>query len=326
MAETPADTQAKMQGKTGANTTDACEDSGSTAGRSMKPCPLNLSPTELTAYTPEWDGPRLPDGRPKVPDALLERMRHVTITQAWVVMRGQGYHWQYEGEWVCSDPGGVLVGQALTAMYMPRRPDLRQYMDRLGENAGCGSDQIHWPIDALSSGDVYVADVFGKIEQGAIMGDNLAAAVQANSGNGVVHDAAVRDWDGIRALPNFTCFARGAHPSFASPTIMLAGMNCPVRIGQATVMPGDVVLGRGDGVIFIPPHLVERVVDTSELLRLRDRFGKQRLRERRYTPGEIDCEWTGPMERDFLQWVEDQGDQLPVTKERMEELLAERTW
>ena len=288
--------------------------------------PLNMSPEELIEYTPEWQGERFADGRPKVPDDILERMQNVSITQAWGVLRGPGYNWQYEDGWVCTHPGQVLVGRALTAAYLPRRPVMRRVMEAKGERAGCIGDQISWPIDMLVSGDVYVADVFGKIDQGAVIGDNLATAIYANSGNGVVHDAAVRDIDGIQALPNFTSFVRGFHPTFASPTIMLAGVNCPVRIGGATVMPGDVVLGRDDGVVFIPPHLAEQVVKTSELIALRDRFGKQRLAEGQYTPGQIDTRWSDLIEEDFSRWLESHIDELPVPRAAIQELLKERTW
>ena len=288
--------------------------------------PLNMSSEELIEYTPEWPGERFADGRPKVPDYILERMHNVNITQAWGVLRGPGYNWQYEDGWVCTHPGQVLVGRALTAAYLPRRPVMRRVMEAKGERAGCIGDQISWPIDMLVPGDVYVADVFGKIDQGAVIGDNLATAIYANSGNGVVHDAAVRDIDGIQALPNFTSFVRGFHPTFASPTIMLAGVNCPVRIGGATVMPGDVVLGRDDGVVFIPPHLAEQVVKTSELIALRDRFGKQRLAEGKYTPGQIDTRWSDPIEEDFSRWLESHIDELPVPRAAIQELLKERTW
>lgn len=288
--------------------------------------PLNLSPEEIVEYTPEWLGERFADGRPKVADDILARMRLVTITEAWGILRGDGFHHQYAGGFLCTHPGQVLVGRALTAMYMPRRPDMRALMEQKGARLGCIGDQISWPIDLLVPGDVYVADVFGKIEQGAVIGDNLATSILAKSGNGVVHDAAIRDIDGVEELPGFVSFFRGLHPTYASPTIMLAGVNCPTRIGQVTVMPGDVVLGRKDGVVFVPPHLAEKVVKTSELIRLRDQFGKQRLREGVYTSGEIDRRWEDPIEADFSRWLESHIDDLPVPKEAIQELLKERTW
>lgn len=288
--------------------------------------PLNLSRDELIEYTREWEGERFPDGRPKAPDNILDRMKMVTITQAWGVLQGDGFKWQYEGNWVCTHPDQILVGRALTAVYMPRRPDMRKLMEEKGERLGCIGDQISWPIDMLVERDVYVADVYGKIEEGAIIGDNLSTAILANSGNGVVHDAAVRDIEGIKELPNFTSFVRGWHPSYASPTIMLLGVNTPIRIGHATVMPGDVVLGKDNGVIFIPPHLAEKVVKTSELISLRDTFGKGRLKEGKYTPGQIDAGWNDEIEADFSRWLEDHIDKLPVPKEAIQTLLKERTW
>jgi len=288
--------------------------------------PLNLSREELIEYTPQWLGERTEDGRPRVPDAIIERMRSVTITQAWGVLRNEGYHWQYEGDWQCTHPGQVLAGRALTAVYMPRRPDMRALMEEKGARLGCIGDQISWPIDMLVKGDVYVADVYGKVEQGPIIGDNLSTAIHARSGNGVVHDAAVRDLDGIQAIPGFVSFVRGWHPTYASPTIMLLGVNTPIRIGHATVMPGDVVLGRSDGVIFVPPHLAEKVVKTSEIIRLRDEFGKGRLAEGRYTPGQIDAQWPEEIEKDFSGWLEEHMDELPVPKEAIQEYLQERTW
>jgi regulator of RNase E activity RraA len=253
-------------------------------------------------------------------------MRDVTVTEAWGELRKHGYEWQYEGDFVLIHPGECLVGRALTAMYMPRRPAMRTLMEEKGERCGCIGDQISWPIDMLVQGDVYVADVFGKILQGPVMGDNLATSIYSKSGNGVVHHAAIRDLDGVRAIEGFHGFFRGYHPSYAAPTIMLVGVNCPTRIGQATVMPGDVVLGKDDGVIFIPAFLAETVVKASELVRLRDIFGKERLSQGKYTPGEIDRpEWTDNIEADFTQWLVTHPGGLPVRDEVVREIIAERS-
>ena len=130
----------------------------------------------------------------------------------------------------------------------------------------------------------------------------------------------------VRELDDFACFVRGWHPSFASPTIMLSGMNCPVRIGAATCLPGDVVLGKREGVIFIPPHLAEKVVTTAEVINLRDIFGKERLSTGTYTPGQIDTRWIDEIEADFSRWLEDHIDELPVPKEAINDILKERTW
>lgn len=292
----------------------------------MKYAPLNLTPEELIAFTPEWTGERFANGRPRVSDDLLKRMRGVTLTQAWGVLRGEGYNWQFEGNWMVTQPGKVLVGRAVTASYMPRREDLRKLIFDQAHAAGCVGDQVSWPIDTLVPGDVYVADVFGKVADGPIMGDNLSTSIYAKSGNGVVHDCAVRDIEGIREMEDFVCFSRGFHPSVATPTVQLMGINTPIRIGGVTVMPGDVVLGNQDGLVFIPPQWAEKVVTTSEIIRLRDMFGKQRLREGKYTPGEIDRKWDQPIEDDFAGWLGDHIDELPVPKETIQDYLTKRTW
>ena len=291
-----------------------------------KCCPLDLSPDEIVAFTPEWDGERFPDGRPRVADELLARMKAVTVTQAWSVLHGAGFTHQYEGGWVCTHPGQVLVGRAFTVQYMPRRPDAHGVVAVNAERLGRVGEHNSWSIDMLGANDVYVADVFGKIDSGSLVGDNLATSIYTKTGVGIVHDGAVRDLDGVQELSGFTSFVRGFHPTHGVFETMLMGVNGPIRIGAATVMPGDVVLGRQDGVVFIPPHLADQVVKTSEVVQLRDIFGKACLRDGKYTPGQIDTRWTDAIEQDFSVWLEDHIEELPVPREAIQELLKTRTW
>lgn len=286
---------------------------------------LTMEREEMIAMTPDWEGDRYPDGRPKVPDDILKRMKQISLEQAWSVLRGAGYTHQYEKGWQNIYPGEVLVGRVLTAQYMPLRPEIRRLLEEKGAEDGRIGDMVSWPIDMLENGDVYVADSYGKVEDGPIIGDNLATSIAAKSGNGVVFNGTVRDLDGLMEIPGFTSFIRGSHPSYQQQ-MMLTGINIPIRIGPVTVMPGDVVLGKLDGVIFIPPHLAEKVVKTGELILLRDRFGHQWLREGKYTPGQIDARWNDEIERDFSQWMEANMDDLPVPKEEIQELLKTRTW
>lgn len=285
-----------------------------------------FSKEALIEYTPEWKGERFPDGRPMVPDNIIERMKKVSLEEAWSVLGGEGFKWQYEGGWQLTHPGQILVGRAVTAVYMPRRPDMRKIMDEKGKNEGRIGDQISWPIDVLVKGDVYVADVFGLVQDGPIIGDNLAMSIFTRSGNGVVFDGSIRDLEGLEEMPTFPCFVRGWHPGYSAPTIMLMGINAPIRIGRVTVMPGDVVLAKREGIVFIPPHLAEKVVKTSEIVRLRDAFGHLRLSEKKYTPGQIDAKWTDEIEKDFSQWLKNHINELPVPKESIQEFLKERTW
>lgn len=292
----------------------------------------SVAPTreEMIRLTPEWKGERFPDGRPKVPDDILERMKLVTHEEAWSVMRGANFKFQYEEDWLCINPDSVLVGRALTAMFMPGRPDVHQVMDSIGRGEGRIKGQNAWPVDQLVQGDVYVGDQFGLHEDGPTIGDNLGNAIYANSGNGIVYNGTVRDIEGLKEIPGFTSFVKGYHPSHHNPqgelNTTLIGINVPVRIGKVMVMPGDVVLGKEGAVTFIPPQLAEKVVTTSEIIRLRDMFGHQRLREKKYTAGQIDSRWSDEIEKDFSQWLNAHIDELPVPKEQIQEYLKTRTW
>jgi len=260
-----------------------------------------MSKASLIALTPKWEGERFPDGRPRVSDELLQRLKSITLEQVWSVLKGEGYHHQLEQGWETIHTGQVLVGRVLSAQYMPLRPEIRKELEKQGEKAGRIGDMVSWPIDQLQKGDVYVADSYGKHNDGPIIGDNLATSIITKSGNGVVFNGTVRDVEGLRTIPEFTSFFRGSHPSYQQE-MMLTGINVPIRIGPVTVVPGDVVLGKQDGVMFIPPHLVEKVVKAGELVQLKDQFGHQRLKEGKYTPGQIDGKWTAEIDADFAEW------------------------
>lgn len=284
-----------------------------------------MSRDEIIGYTSLWEGERFPDGRPKVSDDILERMKRVSIEGAWSVLRGEGYVNQFEGGWMMIHDDRPIVGRVLTAQYMPARPDAEAYIQRKGQEAGHTGSSNSWPINMLTSGDVYVASAFGKVENGTLIGNNLASAIYAKSGNGVIFDAGVRDLEELEKMEGFNAFVRGWDPTFLTET-MLTGINVPIRIGRATVLPGDVVLAKREGVIFIPAHLAERVVITSEIIALRDAFGIQRLQEGKYTPGQIDNRWTEDIERDFSQWLDAHASELPVPKEEFQKYLEIRTW
>ncbi|MGD8897959.1 MAG: RraA family protein [Acidobacteriota bacterium] len=288
---------------------------------------ITPSREEVIALTSGWEGERFEDGRPKVPDAILERMKNVNLEEAWAVLRGKRFVWQYEGRWkrVHLDETATMVGRALTATFVPSRPDLNQALTKKGHADGHIGGRNSWPIDMLQPGDVYVANVFGSYEGGPPIGGNLSTAIFKNSGNGVVFDGSVRDIAQMETITGFKAWVRDWHPSYNYDN-MLVAINRPTRIGRATVLPGDVVLAKRGGVIFIPPQLAEEVCKTGELVQLRDMFGFQRIKEGTYTPGQVDGRWSDDMEKDFSQWLNDHMDALPVPKEQIQELLKERTW
>lgn len=295
----------------------------------LKSQQVQISKEQLIALTPAWKGERFADGRPKVPDNILKRMKQVSVEEAWAVMKNAGYAYQVAESWMLINPDSVLVGRAVTATFMPARPDVWGAIDTAGKKMG-KRGQNTWAVDLLVKGDVYVADQFGAHRNGPTIGDNVGNAIYAKTGNGIVYDGALRDVEGLKEIGGFTSYYTSYDPSYHNPpgdlNTMIVGINQPTRIRTVTVMPGDIVLGKMGVVTFIPPHLAEKVVKTSEIVRLRDMFGHQRLREGTYTAGQIDTRWTDEIEKDFSKWLNDHINELPVPKEQVQEYLKERTW
>jgi regulator of RNase E activity RraA len=288
---------------------------------------VGSSPEYIKALTAEWKGERFPDGRPKVSDAILKRLRNISIEEAWGVLRNKGYLNQYEGEWQVIWPDSAMTGRVVTAQYMPLRPDLQNQVKEQGKTEGRAQKggTNSWPIDMLQSGDVYVADGYGKIADGTLIGDNLGNSIYAKSQRGVIFYGSVRDQEGLEEIKGFNAWIKGQDPSFIFQ-MMLTSINAPIRVGRATVLPGDIVLAKKYGTIFIPAHLVEDLVLTSEVTALRDQFGHQRLREKKYLAGEIDSEWTEPIKKDFLNWLNNYPGKLPMTKKELDDYLKERNY
>lgn len=290
---------------------------------------VTISKEELIALTPAWTGERFPDGRPKVPDNILKRMKHVSVEEAWATLKNNGYAFQIAEGWKQINPDSVLVGRAFTTIFMPGRPDIWKAIDSVGKKKGW-KGQNSWPIDMLSNGDVYVVNQFGAKLDGPTIGDLVGNAIYARTGRGIVYDGAIRDVEGLQEIGGFTSYYTHYDPSYHNPgrhpNTMIMGINKPTLIRQVTVMPGDVVLGRMGVVVFIPPHLAERIVKTSEVVRLRDLFGHERLRAGKYTAGQIDARWSDDIEKDFSKWLNDHIDKLPVAREQIQEILKDRTW
>ena len=259
---------------------------------------------DVLQLTSQYTGERFEDGRPRVSDDLLERMKLVTTEEAWGTLRRNGYHRQFEGNWMETHPGAITVGRAVTAQFVPHRPDYHDAVQQagLGEGRGAIGGQNSWVIETLQRGDVMVVDIFGKVKDGTVVGDNLGTSVRSRTRAGAVIDGGIRDYQGLVQLEDVNFYVRGVDPT-AIADVTLAGINIPIRIGGVTVLPGDVVLGTPTGVIFIPPHLAQEVVERSEDIRVRDEFGKLRLAEGTYTSGEIDVPtWREDIQADFEAW------------------------
>lgn len=285
-----------------------------------------ISKEKLIELTPEWKGERFADGRPKIAEDLLGRAKNIGIDDAWTVLKNLGYTNQFE-QGFKSVNDNTVTGRAVTAMFLPSRPDvLKSVMDQ-GPKMGHAGNTNSWPIDVLTKGDVYVADGMGKIAEGTLMGSTLGNAIFAKSGNGVVFDASVRDVYGLQDIKgaNFNAFVREFHPSFLVGTVLM-GLNTPIRIGAAIVVPGDLVIANREGVLFVPAHLAEQVVATSEFINRLDAFKFEVVKAGTFTAGQLDNEWTDNLKVAFLNWLGKHPELGKMTRPELDKIMEKRTW
>ena len=281
---------------------------------------------ELIFLTSQWKGERFDDGRPKIPENLLERAKKIGIDDAWTVLKNEGYTNQFEGNWKMVHDNVPVVGRALTAMFMPSRPDVVKSIKERGiSSRGRKGNTNSWPIEMLTKGDVYVADGFGKIDAGTLMGATLATSIYSKSENGVVFNGSSRDLKSIKEIDGFNAFVRDFHPSFLEEMVVM-GLNVPIRMGNAIVLPGDLVIAMEEGVLFVPAHLADLVVSTAEFVGLKDLFGFEAIKSKRYSTGEIDSQWSTQIKKDFLKWLDKNPELGSMSSEQLDKILSKRTW
>ncbi len=284
-----------------------------------------MSLEEMVFLTSEWKGERFDDGRPRIPDDLVRRARAIGIEEAWQVLYTEGYKNQFEGNWKRVHDDVPVIGRALTARYMPSRPDVEALIKERGHREGRVGNTNSWPIALLGKDDVYVADCFGKIAQGTLIGDSLATAIFSKTGTGVIFDGSARDLSGMAQIEGFNAFVRDFDPTFLEGVVLM-GLNTPIRIGRAICLPGDLVISEREGVLFIPAHMAEKVILTAEFISIRDAFGYEMLKSGRFSSGQMDNAWTNEIKEAFLKWLDDNPDRLPMTREQLDDYMAKRTW
>jgi 4-hydroxy-4-methyl-2-oxoglutarate aldolase len=282
---------------------------------------VKMTKEQMMFYTSEWKGERFPDGRPKVPDDLLKRVQDLSIEDVWEYVRAHGYRNQYEGGWQALHIDKPFAGRALTAQYMPSRPDMTTPIAAEGKAEGRTGSNNSWPIAELQVGDVYVADGFGKIVEGTLIGSNLGNAVAAHTHTGFIFNAGIRDQEENRDIPNFNGFYRGYDPS-AWADMTLTAINAPIRIGKAVVLPGDLVLANRDGVLFIPAILAEKAVSAAEFTNLKDTFNFE-LNQQGKNGAQFEGGWNAAKYAAFSKWVDAHPDRLKMPRSEFDELVSE---
>lgn len=279
----------------------------------------------IISLTSQWKGERLPDGRPFVSDDLLERLKKIVLTHAWGGLKKNKFNNQYQGNWMMVNPdkNTIMTGRAVTAQYMPLRPDFGEVIRKVGLAEGHGEKALSnvWPIEMLKDGDVYVADGFAKMNEGTLIGDRLANSIYSKSKRGVVFWGSVRNLQEIQKVEGFNGWILGNHPS-AINEVMLTSINAPIRIGDTTVLPGDVVYASQFGTLFLPAYLVEGIVLEAEISNLRHVYGIMRNRAGDWTTGQIDSDYTPQMTKEFYDYLRSLPDsKLPMPRKELNDYL-----
>jgi regulator of RNase E activity RraA len=282
---------------------------------------VKMTKEQMMFYTSDWKGDRFPDGRPKVPDDLLKRALDVSIEDVWDYLREQGYRNQFEGDWQALHIEKPFAGRALTAQYMPIRADMVKAITAEGKAEGRVSGNNSWPINELQIGDVYVADGFGKVIDGTLIGSNLGNGIAAHTHTGFVFYGGIRDQEENREIPNFNGFYKGYDPSFWQQ-MTLTAINSPIRIGRAVVLPGDLVLAKTDGVIFIPAILAEAAVSHAEFTNLMDDYNFELNREGK-NGAEFEGGWTAAKFQGLGKYVDAHPEKLKMPRSEFDALLAD---
>lgn len=252
---------------------------------------------DIIALTPKWKGERFDDGRPRVPDRYLEALKGMTLEEVWKPIFVQGYESQFEGRLhTLHDDGRKLIGRAVTATYAPTRPDLHEVMFGIGMQENRKGNYNQWVVDSLVEGDVLVVDMYDKIYKGTFLGGNLTTAVATRTKTGgAVIWGGVRDVEQMKQVEGVQVYYRGIDPTPIRDFLM-TGFNTPTRLGNAIVLPGDIVFGAGGGVLFIPSHLVPEVVDGAAKTHVKDIFGFEMITQNIFTTAQIDKNtWTEDM-------------------------------
>jgi 4-hydroxy-4-methyl-2-oxoglutarate aldolase len=276
---------------------------------------ITFSKQDLTDYTAQNPFERFPDGRPKVPDALLQQARELSSEEVWAVLQEKQFNNQYADGFHILHPEKPMVGRAFTVQFMPLRSDVEQVAEAKAKDRGLPRLMNQTAIDMLQPGDVLIVDLFGKKVGGTIVGDNLFYyAMKATHSGGLVVDGSIRDLNGISEI-DMPAYFRSVDPTPIG-NVMLTGINVPVRIGGVTVMPGDLVVGDREGVYFIPPQFVKEVLDRADEIRIHDEWTKKKFDEGKYKSSEI---YSTPKDPKLLQEYQE------YLKKRLEEINKQRS-
>lgn len=259
---------------------------------------------DILDLTREWTGERFPNGRPKVSDEKIEIIKTLTQEEIWHPLYFSGYRFQFQGRLRTLHPGKKLYGRAVTCCFAPQRPDVRRNSFGSAAAKHWKGDCNQWVIDSLTEGDVVVCDLYDKIYKGTFAGGNLTTAIQARTvTGGAIVWGGVRDVEQMKKI-DVQVYFRGVDPT-PIRDCQLVSFNGPCRIGEALCVPGDIVIGNENGVLFLPSHMVDFVIENAFKMQARDLYAFPRLKAGQYTTADVDAPvWPLPMLQDLLAFLE----------------------
>lgn len=213
--------------------------------------------------------------KPKVKDqdkALFEKLSTLCIDTVSGILMGMGYPDQYITDVPPITPDVKMVGRARTMRYLPIRPDLSEIAKERFPHA-----LTHHAVEETEPGDILMVDAGGCTGSGFI-GDVIVSRFIVKGGAGIVMDGAIRDLTELRRM-GLPIFTRGVHAAVCQRRLVGVDHNVIVKLSDVAVIPGDIILGDGEGVIVIPAGLAEQVADKGIEIEHREAFLRRVIEE-----------------------------------------------
>jgi regulator of RNase E activity RraA len=216
----------------------------------------------------------------RLTDAQMEKLKSFPLEAVWASVQDLGYTNAHLSGLRSTRPDERLVGRALTIRYLPRRPDLVEAMQTLAQEGD-------WPVaynvragEEARPGDVLVVDLGGGVADGIFFGDISALAAQVQGARGAVLYGSTRDLTELREMAGFPVLAVGFDPRPA--TQIGVDWNVPVRVGGATVLPGDAVVADDEAVVFFPPSIADQVIERAARVVEQEDYERDLVRKRQH--------------------------------------------
>ena len=250
---------------------------------SAAPVPGDQTPdpklrTSRDTYHPVMDLLRAKSVR--LTDEQMDKLKGFPIEAIWASVRDLGYTNAHHSGLSSTRPSERLVGRALTIRYLPRRPDLVEAMQTLAKEGD-------WPVaynvragEEARPGDVLVVDLGGGVADGIFFGDVSALAAQVNGARGAVLYGSTRDLTELREMAGFPVLAVGFDPRPA--TQIGVDWNVPVRVGGATVLPGDAVVADDEAVLFFPAGIADSVIERAAQVVEQENYERDLVRKKQH--------------------------------------------